>query len=162
MICIITPLLNIEWDYKLIVSLYAAIISTFVFFWKLYEFYHNNKGKLVVKTSIITQIITGTNNSPRQESKFLKISITNTGNNSRLINKPLILTDLKGDDKFMSTFTINKIQNYPIKLNFGEVHDDYIGIDAIEQLKKLGAKKYKGYVSDTLNKKYQSKWYKLK
>lgn len=145
-------------DYRLWISIYAAVISTFVLLWKLFEFYHTNKGRLTLTTNVITQYITG---NTHDKKTFLRTSITNTGNTKRLIQKPYVLTDLKTKDKYRNFFTPGKIINYPIKLEIGEIHEDYIGIDAITQMKKVGVTKIKIFVADTQGKKYKSKWFNI-
>jgi hypothetical protein len=150
-------------DYKLWISIYAAVISTVVFAWRLYEFYYDRIGKLnvSVKTTFRTNVY-GDGNIGNTES-FLVVSIVNIGKNKRFIEQPRFQSNANYEEnKYLNLVRTDIIKTYPICLEPGEKFDYDLPYDKIgEDLKKAGVKKIKARVYDTHGKVYRSKWFEL-
>ncbi len=150
-------------DYKFWISIYAAVISTIVFFWRLYEFYLDRRGKLKIITSCVSQLpIYGGNNVGEFED-FLVVTITNFSKNKRQIEIPRFKGDIKINGKQHFNFLdLNTKENYPIALDPGDKHLYKVHYNVIKtDLKNHGITKIKAIVIDTYGKKYYSEWYKI-
>jgi hypothetical protein len=150
-------------DYKLLISIYAAVISTIVFAWRLYEFYYDRVGKLnvSVRTAFRTNVYQ-TGDLGKTES-FLIVYIVNIGKNKRFIEQPRFQsnTNFEGQ-KYLNLVRTDVIKTYPICLEPGEKFEYDLPYDKLkEDLKKAGVTKIKGRVYDTHGKVYRSKWFKL-
>lgn len=150
-------------DGKLLVSIYAAVISTVVFVWRLYEFYDDKKGKIKVRLHVITQIPFDMNNKLGTSERFLVATITNLSKYKRLIERPGLKSNIQIDGK--SNFSFINFEDrtkYPFALEPGEKFEYKMLLDGIDKnFKKKGTTKLKSVVSDTHNKVYYSKWFKL-
>jgi hypothetical protein len=148
-------------DYKIIISVYAALISTIVFIWRIYEFYHDRKGKFIIRMNNIYRapILNG---GMTKGTSFLVIKITNISNNKRYIEEPNFMSDSK-NHKYFNLLKFDKTENYPIVLESGQIHEYSINLkDLIEELKPHNISKIKTMLTDTHNKRYYSNWFELR
>ena len=147
-------------DYKLIISLYAAGISTFVFFWRVYEFYIDKRGRFNITIQDIFKV--PLKNFEMGEGKnFLVIKITNTSNKQRYIKEPTFISNVRNKRNF-NILKFDKTISYPLPLSSGETHEYLIEKeDLIEQLKEHKISKIRVLLQDSFNKKYFSKWFKI-
>lgn len=150
-------------DTKFILSIYAAIISTIVFLWRLYEFYDEKRGNLKVNLKITNQAFVYQNDNIGDWNTFLVAIITNTGKHKRLLERPQIKVDtkVKGKDIFSVISLVDKT-NFPLALEPGEKYEYKMPIEAInEEFKNKGIKKVRSIIQDTHNKTYKSNWFKI-
>lgn len=149
-------------DYKLIVSLYAATISTIVLIWRLYEFYYDRRGKLNVKIKRNTKIPVSAGLHFGDSQMYLTTTIINVGKTKRLIEQPGFMADKKVDNqKYFNFLSFTNVIKYPISLDSGEKFEYEVTIDVIEDLKKKGITKIKAFIRDTHGKSYYSKWFEI-
>ena len=149
-------------DVKLAISIYAAVISTIVFIWRLYEFYYDKKSKLSVRISLNTKIPVSKNLEFNSSYMCLTTTIINVGRPKRMIEQPTFMSDKKVEnEKHFNFISFSNVVNYPIPLNSGEKHVYEVTNDVIEDLKSEGVTKIKAIVSDTHGKNHYSQWYKL-
>ena len=149
-------------DYKLIVSIYAGIISTIVFIWRLYEFYYDRRSKLDVKIRQNTKIPVSSNLKFGESQMYLTTTIINVGKPKRLIEQPTFMSDKKVDNqKHFNFISFTNIVKYPVTLNSGEKHEYEVTDDVIEELKTKGVSKIKAIIRDTHGKSYYSKWFEI-
>ena len=147
-------------DFKFWTSVYAAIISTIVFIWRLYEFYYDRRGKFTVELKKIhrTPVI---NYKVGDSVAFLVIKITNVGKNKRFIDEPTFESDSKLKKHF-NLLNFNKKENYPIALEPGEIHEYSVEFEDLKNdLSKSNIKKIKALIFDTQKNKYKSNWLNL-
>lgn len=148
-------------DYKVIISIYAALISTIVFIWRIYEFYHDKKGKFIIRMNNIYRapLLIG---NMAQGASFLVIKITNISKNKRYIEEPTFISDSK-DYKNFNLLKLDKTENYPFVLEPGQTHEYSVNLnDLIIELKIHQITKIKTILRDTHNKRYYSDWFELK
>ena len=108
-------------DYKFYISIYAAIISTVVFAWRLYEFYYDRRGKLKITNNYKTQIPVYTNEILGDSKSFLVTTIINRGKSRRFIEEPTYKSNKKVNGKVH--FNVSNLSNkekYPIAIEPGE------------------------------------------
>lgn len=149
-------------DYKLLVSIYAATISTFVLGWRLYEFYYDRRGKLSVKLKRNTKIPISSNLKFGESQMFLTTTIINTGKTKRFIEQPSFISNVKVENKKHFNFlSIEKVIKYPVALDSGEKFEYEITVDVIEDLKVKEISKIKAIIRDTHGKSYYSKWFEI-
>ena len=148
-------------DYKIIISVYAALISTIVFIWRIFEFYYDRKGKFTIRMNNVYKVplLIG---DMTQGTSFLIIKITNISNNKRFIEEPTFISDSK-DYKNFNLLKLDKTVNYPLVLEPGQTHEYSVNLnDLIIELKIHQITKIKTILRDTHNKKYYSDWFELK
>lgn len=150
-------------DYKLLISIYAALISTVVFAWRLYEFYSDRIGKLNVSVKSIFRTPVYGNNSIGNTEYFLIVSVVNIGKNKRFIEQPLFESNKNFEgQKYLNLVRTDVIKKYPICLEPGEKFEYDLPYSEIkENLKKAGVSKIKARVYDTHGKIYYSNWFNL-
>ncbi len=149
-------------DYKLIVSIYAAVISTIVFIWRLYEFYYDRRGKLDVKIKRNTKIPVSANLKFGESQMYLTTTIINVGKTKRLIEQPSFISNIKvNDQKHFNFISFTNVTKYPVALDSGEKFEYEETIDVIENLKEKGVSKIKAVIRDTHGKNHYSKWFKI-
>ena len=149
-------------DYKLIVSIYAGIISTIVFIWRLYEFYYDRRGKLNIKIKRNTKIPVSANYKFGESQMYLTTTIINVGKPKRLIEQPTFMSNKKVDNqKHFNFLSFTNIIKYPITLASGEKHEYEVTDEVIDELKAKGISKIKAVIRDTHGKSHYSKWFKI-
>ncbi len=149
-------------DFKLIVSIYAAVISTVVFVWRLYEFYFDRKSKLSVIIRQNTKIPVSSNFKIGESQMYLTTTIINIGKQKRMIEQPNLLSNIKVDDKkYFNFLSFDNVVEYPIALDSGGKFEYEVNNDVIEDLKAKGITKIKAMIRDTHGKSHYSKWYKI-
>lgn len=150
-------------DIKLFISLYAALISTIVFIWRIYEFVDDKRGKLKVSLKRQSQAIVDQNNSIGQWQEFLVATVVNVGKYKRQIERPGVKIDAKIDGKNSFSFiTFDDRTKFPLLLEPGEKFNYLMPIKGIDcEFKNKGASKIKSVVHDTHGKTYTSKWFRL-
>ena len=149
-------------DYKLLVSLYAAAISTIVLVWRLYEFYYDRRGKLSVKIKRNTKIPVSTNLKFGESQMFLTTTIINVGTTKRFIESPSFISNVKvNNQKHFNFLSFTNVVKYPFSLDSGEKFEYEVTIDVIEDLKEKGVTKIKAIIRDTQGKCHYSKWFKI-
>lgn len=150
-------------DYKFWISIYAAVISTIVFFWRLYEFYIDRRGKLKIIISCVSQLPIYANKNVGEFEDFLVVTITNFSKNKRQIEIPRFKGDKKVNEKQHFNFIdFNAKEQYPIALDPGDKHLYKVNYNVIKtDLKNSGIIKIKAIVIDTYGKTYYSKWFKI-
>jgi len=149
-------------DYKLIVAIYAAIVSTIVFIWRLYEFYVDRKSKFNIKINRVTKIPVSAKYKLAESQTFLTTTIINVGKPKRHIEQPNFKADKKVDgQKYFNFLSFDNVKKYPITLDSGEKFVYDVTNDVTEELKTKGVFKIKAIVTDTHGKSYESKWFKL-
>jgi hypothetical protein len=149
-------------DYKLIVAIYAAIVSTIVFIWRLYEFYVDRKTKFNIKINRVTKIPVSANFKLAESQTFLTTTIINVGKPKRHIEQPFFKADKKIDGQNPFSFlSFNNVIKYPVTLDSGEKFVYDVTNDVTEELKRKGVLKIKAIVRDTHGKSYESKWFEI-
>lgn len=149
-------------DYKLIVSIYAAIISTFVLIWRLYEFYYDRRGKFTVKIKRNTKYTYIGNSISGNAQMYLTTTIINVGKTKRLIEQPSFISNVKIDNKEHFNFlSLTNIIKYPIALDCGEKFEYEVPYETIEELKEKDILKIKAIIRDTHGKSHYSSWFKI-
>lgn len=150
-------------DYKFWVSIYAAIVSTIVFFWRLYEFYLDRRGKLKISNSYITQLPIYSNQNIGNDEIFFVVTITNLSKNKRQIEVPRFKLDTKINGKeYFNFLDFNTKEKFPKALEPRDKYTYKVNFEVIEQnLKKSGISEIKTIIIDTYGKKYYSKWFEI-
>ena len=150
-------------DYKFLVSIYAAIVSTIVFLWRVYEFYIDRRGKLKITNGYVTQIPFYVNQEIGNTESFFTVTITNHSKNRRQIEIPRFKLDKKLDKKEYFNFVdFNSTEKFPKSLEPGDKYSYKVNSKVIEnELKKNGVSEIKTIIIDTYGKKYYSKWFKI-
>ncbi|RAR72929.1 hypothetical protein [Flavobacterium aciduliphilum] len=148
-------------DYKVIISIYAALISTIVFIWRIYEFYHDRRGKFNIEINKIYKVPMS-NSIMSKGVDFLVIKITNVSKNKRYIDEPSFVSNSK-NKKFFNLLLFDKKVKYPLPLESGETHEYSVEFNQIiDELKQHNISKIKTILRDTHNKKYYSDWFEFK
>lgn len=146
----------------MIVSIYAAIISTFVLIWRLYEFYYDRRGKLMVTIKRNTKVAYMGNSKSGDAQIYLTTTIINVGKTKRFIEQPSFISNVKIDKKEHFNFlSLTNIIKYPIALDCGEKFEYEVPYEAIEELKDRGIQKMKSIIRDTHGKRHYSSWFKI-
>ncbi len=149
-------------DYKLWVSIYAGVVSTVVFIWRLYEFRYDRIGKLRVDNRIVTKFPIYNNYSAGDSKVYLVTTITNVGKNKRLIEIPRYQSDSNIEkEKHFNFISLSEKTNFPLGLEPGEKYEYNVPIESFEDLKSNGISKIKAIIKDTHGKFYYSKWHQL-
>ncbi|MCC9042714.1 hypothetical protein LNQ81_08420 [Myroides sp. M-43] len=150
-------------DFKLLISIYAAIISTVVFAWRLYEFYYDRVGKLKVSMTTTSRTFVFGNGMLGKTELFLEVCVVNIGKNKRFIEQPSFQSNENFEGKkYLNLLRTDVIKKFPICLEPGEKFVYDLPYDDLEkELKKAGVSKLRGRVYDTHRKVYRSKWFKL-
>ena len=149
-------------DFKLIVSIYAAVISTVVFVWRLYEFYSDRKSRLNVRIKQNTKIPVSNNLKLGESQMYLTTTIINIGKPKRMIEQPTFISNKKVDNqKHFNFLSFSNVEKYPIALDSGEKYEYEVINNVIEDLKAEGITKIKAVVRDTHGKSHYSKWYEI-
>jgi len=146
-------------DWKLLTTIYAAIVATAAFFWNVYIYFNNTKGKIKIEFNCYTQQVAAENNSV-VISKVLLLTLTNAGNTDRHITKPYLI--IERDNKKYEYFFYDKElrYSYPLLIPSGEMKELSIRIrflfDEIKD-KIQNAASLQVIVKDTKGAKYKSK-----
>jgi len=149
-------------DYKLIVSIYAAIISTIVLIWRLYEFYYDRRGKFTVKIKRNTKFTYIGISLAGDGQNYLTTVITNVGKTKRLIEQPSFIGNVKVEKKEHINFlSFTNIIKYPMTLDSGEKFEYDVPYETIDELKEKGITKVKAIIRDTHGKSHYSSWFKI-
>ena len=149
-------------DFKLLVSIYAAIISTIVFIWRLYEFYYDRRGKFAINIKCNTKYEINANYKFGDSQMYLTTTIINIGKTKRLIEQPTFIGNTKINNKEHFNFLdFKNIIKYPITLDSGEKFEHEVPYNALEDLKEKGVSKIKAIIRDTHGKKHYSKWFEI-
>lgn len=150
-------------DSKLILSIYAAVISTIVFLWRLYEFFDDKKGKIRVTLNISNEIPVFQNNKLGDWQAFLVATVTNVGKHKRLIERPHVKIDKTIDGKDVySVINFNDKTNFPFSLEPGQKYDYKMPMEAINNnFKNIGVKMIAAIIKDTHGKAYKSKQFNI-
>jgi hypothetical protein len=147
-------------DYKFLISIYAATISTLVFIWRIYEFYHDRRGKLNIKIKKNTKIPVSANLKFGESQMYLTTTIINIGKTKRLIEQPSFVSNIKvKNQEHFNFISFTNVVKYPISLESGEKYEYEVTNDVIEELKAKGISKIKAVVRDTHGKSHYSKWF---
>ena len=147
-------------DIKFWTAIYAAIISTIVFIWRLYEFYYDRRGKFTVEIKNInrTPVI---NFKVGESVNYLVIKITNVGKNKRFIEEPRFESNSK-QKKHFNLLKLDKKENYPIALEPGEIHEYSVEFEYLKnELSEFDITKIKALIQDTQKNTYKSNWFIL-
>jgi len=151
-------------DIKSWVSIYAAIVSTIVFLWRIYEFFDDRRGKITIKIrSVIENEFIPQTGYQGDWRGYLIATITNLSKNKRHIKKPFIEVNKKIEGKNLFSFhNLEDRTSYPTPLEPGEEFEFKMQLDGINKnFKDKGVTKIKLDVSDTHDKRYSSKWFDL-
>jgi hypothetical protein len=150
-------------DYKFWLSIYAAVTSTIVFLWRLYEFYLDRRGKLKISNSYITQFPLCENKNIGKGEVVFVVTITNFSKNKRQIEIPRFKLNTKIDGKEYFNFVdFNATEKFPRTLEPGDKYSYKINSKVIKsKFKKTGVSEIKTMIIDTYGKKYYSKWFKV-
>jgi hypothetical protein len=153
-------------ELKEVMALYAAIISTAVFVWRLFEWADSKKGKLKIKHFLSAKQLVFGDNSFGQVSSHYVFSITNHGFNKRYISGFLFEADKKLDGD-ISTFTLldilkeyNKIDALEPGQNF-KIEFPVLQFGILQLQQQYHIKKFRLEITDSLGKKYHSNWARL-
>jgi hypothetical protein len=150
-------------DYKFWLSIYAAVTSTIVFLWRLYEFYLDRRGKLKISNSYITKFPLCENKNIGKGEVFFVVTITNFSKNKRQIEIPRFKLNTKIDGKEYFNFVdFNATEKFPRTLEPGDKYSYKINSKVIKtKFKKTGVSAIKTMIIDTYGKKYYSKWFEV-
>ncbi len=149
-----------EKNWQLVIALYAAVISTLVLIWRLIEFYFEKAGRIRVRLKYITQIPVSFSYELGVPVLYLSVIITNFSNHRRSIERPSFQTDIMMENKNKFSFIdFTDSTHYPISLDPGERREiNYNKITIDEKFNKIGVKKIRVFIEDTLDKSYHSNW----
>lgn len=150
-----------EIDFKVIVSVYAAIVSTVVFVWRLYEFYDDKKGKMKVSLSKISQVPMYYNHSLGQWEEFIVATIINIGKHKRQIERPSLKVIPKINDQEFFNVIVFESPNFPLGLEPGQKFEYKLPIASITEFRSKGVNKIKCKVVDTHGDFYESPWHDI-
>ncbi len=148
---------------ELFLSIYASILSTIIFFWRMYEFYYEKNGNLKLKIEEKKQALVYSNYEISEFEIIFMVYIINRGLRSRVIDKPKIQLDqpIEGK-KFLTIIDLESQITFPYQLEPGQKLEYPIPKDELRlKMKDTNVTKFKVVVSDTLDKSYCSKWIKL-
>lgn len=150
-------------DTTLIISIYAASLSTAVALWRVYEFFDDKRGKIEATLSISTQFITYEGGGISDGKTFYGVSIVNKGKHKRIIERPSIkLNKSNSGEKNIVAFDMKSVENFPRPLEVGEKYEYNLQfINLKQQLLEKGASKFRFSVRDTHGRTYWSNWMKL-
>lgn len=150
-------------DYKLIISIYASVISTIVFVWRLYEFYYDRRGRLKITLKTVSKTPVNVAGIMGNLEIFLIVTVVNIGKNKRHIEEPQFFSNSKiKKNKHFNILDFKKTKNFPISLEPGEKFEYPIPYSPLEDdFKEKNITKIKALVFDTLRKKYSSTWFNI-
>ncbi len=161
-----------------IISIYAAIISTLVLLWRIYEFYSGIKGKISifinemqVGNPISIETIPDTakiipDDLTDYDYDFhdvVEIEILNNGRNKRAIEFPeVLLRQVKNNrrERYFNPSTMAK--NYPFQLEPGESYKIVIPLNHLKDWDPNYALEIRCKIIDTYKKVYKTNWIKIK
>ena len=152
---------------EVLIAIYAAAISTFVFIWKLIERYNEIRGRIQIDSKIMTQTIVNYDRTLGDSQVVLTFKIINKGHQPRYVERPGLETNRETErGKYLQPINLEDKTTYPIILNAGQVFETSVDLTDIRQtfanmdLRK--AKRIRAYCKDTFGKTYKSKWMSLR
>jgi hypothetical protein len=148
-------------NYPLIISIYAAIVSTFVATWRVYEFVTERKGRIKVKLRVRKQALLFTNGAMGPEHLALELTIKNMGSKTRFIELPQLQIDIKQNGKYlyMHPQDFDKETKFPLALESGGTYQYAFNYGPIAiEMNNRGLTSVRAVVEDTHEKKYSSSW----
>lgn len=147
-------------DIKLILSIYAGLLSTFVFLWRLYEFFDDKRGKIKVRLNLNHQALVYGNKTLGELEAFYVATITNVGKYRRHMEKPAFITNIPVDNQnYFSIINFEAELPYPYSLEPGQKFEYKIPAESIiSRIKPKGVTRIKIVVFDTYGKSYKSNW----
>lgn len=152
--------MTVDIDGKLIVSIYAAVVSTAVALWRVYEFWDDKRGKIKVHLNTSTIFPVYQNRSLGDASFVYDITIINRSKHKRHIENPGFVIDKSNNGKkelWVADF--NSTTNFPYSIESGEKYNHKWPYDGIRsEALNAGATKFRVIVRDTHGKKYLSNW----
>ena len=133
---------------SLTISIYAAIVSTLVFLWRIFEFFYDRYPSINIETG---QSIEGNNH-------FCIVQITNRSKQKRFVDAPLFIADkLFKETGYM--FGYEGDLTFPFAIDSGEQIEFKIPYSVLTNYKKkYKVKRIRAIIKDTFGKKYKSKW----
>jgi len=150
-------------DWKIITAVYAAIVSTFVAIWRIYEYIDDRKGRITIK------LITGSNTAITEfwddEDKEFHITalITNVGKKSRYLKTPYFIVlprmSIPEHSELLKSQAAKRTP--PTQILPGEEIQYDIPMWLLVKYRQMGAQKMQVQVFDTHRKLYKSEWRKL-
>jgi hypothetical protein len=147
-------------DSTTVISIYAAVISTFVFIWQIYEFYHDRKGKIRIKVIDVGFPLAEYYDESDTSHEVISL-ITNVGSQTRHIKSPYFNVRPAMVLKEHSQILLNGSYNGPIELQPGQEVTYRIPMPLLVKYRKAGVRKIRVEVGDTHKKLYKSKWVRL-
>lgn len=155
-------LIKFEIDAKLIVAIYAAIVSTVVFIWRLYEYYDEKKGKIAISLKRSSQALVYANNQVGDWEQFVVATIVNRGKHKRQIERSMVKVSPLVDGQDTLSVIVFNSPNFPLGLDPGEKFEYKIPTEALdENLKSKGVRRVKCRVDDTHGSSYYSTWFNI-
>lgn len=147
-------------DIKTILTIYASVISTIVFLWRLYEFYDDKRGNFKVTLKYITEMPVFLNNQLGDSVVYLVTVITNKGKHKRLIERPALKVDVLKDGKdIFNVIDMCSQTNFPLSIEPGEKYEYKMRLEDLKKsFNEHGISKVRAILTDTLEKQYYSEW----
>jgi hypothetical protein len=139
----------------LIISIYAAVISTFNLVWRIFEFYFDKKPRIKITCEFYPNFIIG----PNQFTAIYQFTIVNISTKKRVINT---IGHEYNTIKGVNHASFSQMPKRPVPLEFGESlkYDvDYTDFD--NTIEKSKVSKIRLIVTDSIGKEYKSKWIKV-
>ncbi len=147
---------------RCVYAIYAAALSTIVFIWRLYEFWDDRRGKIIVSLGVRSQVPVYYNNTLGQWEEIFVITAVNRGKEKRMIERPGGEVDRTTEkSKYLSLLNMEDKTKYPLALEPGQKFEYTMPFHPISELKITVTKKIRAIVQDTHGETYRSKWYKL-
>lgn len=148
-----------------LIAIYGAALSTVILIWKLIENINANRGRIKVRLYTMNVALTYTTHVGDFE-EMLAFEITNKGKDERFISSEpgLEVRIPKQENKCLSLTSPNPLKPiaFPKQLVRGEKIDPFYNLKTVlASLQKSNANKIRGYVVDTLGKRYYSNWVKV-
>lgn len=151
---------------ELALSIYASVVATFVFIWRMYTYMNDRKSKLYVSQRLMNRYNIHTEGVDfESEQKMLEITITNKGTSSRYIERPSLKLNKKSSSgNIFSLWTRENMNiDYPRIIQSGERLEFSFPFEGLKDVLNNGngATKYRAFIKDTHGNTFESKWIRI-
>ena len=155
---------------QVLLAVYAALMSTFVFLWNVRESLKKQKGNLKVSADYYMSFIAdGFGNEIGGTHAIIRIKITNIGISKRFIECPAVEFK-KGvcGVKIFKYAKMAELEQFPLEIDTGDIYETEIELRSLVnnftgEFEIKNNDRFKILVSDTLGKEYRSpKSFKMK
>lgn len=145
----------------LIISIYAAAVSTFVAFWRIFEYFNDRNAKVQVSFVISYE------NFPKENKELdlimiYCIYIINKGRTRIFIELPNLFINIKFKGSYLTLNSSLSTSVFPLSLEPGDKYFHEFKGESIElYYYHKDATKVRAEVKDTLGKSFLTEWRKI-